>query len=75
MNEKIPFFYGRGAWDEEKMTLKDRILCGALKKAISKKDPGTYEPWMKALMSVEGERCDWTDRKYLEPILEYLKEE
>ena len=57
------------------MSFKDRVLCGALKKAISKKDPDTYEPWMKALMSVGEGNYDWTDRKYLEPILDYLKEQ
>ena len=66
----IPTFYGRGAWDEKNMTFKDRILCKILEKVISKKDPNTYEPWMKALMSAVGEKCDWTDRKYLKPLLE-----
>ena len=68
----IPTFYGRGAWDEKNMTFKDRILCKLLEKVISKKDPNTYEPWMKALMSAVGEKCDWTDRKYLKPLLEYI---
>lgn len=71
----IPFFYGRGFWNESKMSLKDRILCRALKKAVAKRDPSTYEPWMKALMSAGEGNCDWTDRKYLEPILDYLKEQ
>ena len=65
----ISLFYCRGAWDEEKMTWKDRTLCRMLKKAVAKKDPDTYEPWMKALMSADGKQCDWTDRSYLEPIL------
>lgn len=69
----INMFYGRGIWDEEKMTFKDRTLCKLLQKAISKKDPNTYEPWMKALMSSVGEKCDWTDRKYLEPLLNFIK--
>ena len=30
-----------------------------------------YEPWMKALMDAMGE-CDWTDKKYLKPLLEYI---
>lgn len=71
----IPFFYGRGAWNEDQMSLKDRILCRALKKAVSKRDPSTYEPWMKALMSAGEGNCDWTDRKYLEPVLDYLNEQ
>ncbi len=50
----IPTFYGRGAWDEEKMSFKDRTLCKLLQKAIANKDPKTYEPWMKALMGAMG---------------------
>lgn len=71
----IPFFYGRGVWNEDQMSLKDRILCRALKKAVSKRDPSTYEPWMKALMSAGEGNCDWTDRKYLEPVLDYLNQQ
>ncbi len=69
----IPVFYGRGAWDEEKMSCKDRTLCNMLKKAIAKKDPDTYEPWMKALMSAVDKTCDWTDKEYLEPLLDYIR--
>ena len=68
----IPLFYGRGAWDESKMTFLDRTLCKMLQRSVAKKDPDTYEPWMKALMSAVGQSCDWTDEKYLLPLLDYL---
>lgn len=71
--KNIPVFYGRGAWDEEKMSWKDRTLCNMLKKAIAKKDPDTYEPWMKALMSAADKACDWTDKEYLGPLLDYIR--
>lgn len=71
--KEIPLFYARGAWDEESMTFKDKTLCKMLQKAIAKKDPSTYEPWMKALMSAVGKKCDWTDKKYLKPLLEYIE--
>jgi len=71
--KNIPTFYGRGAWDEKNMTFKDRTLCKLLQKAIAKKDPSTYEPWMKALMSAVEQTCDWTDKKYLNPLLKYIK--
>lgn len=70
--QHIPLFYGRGAWDEKSMTSTDRLLCKLLQKSIEKKDPSTYEPWMKALMSASGQKCDWTDREYLKPLLEYI---
>ena len=68
----IPVFYGRGAWDEEGMVFTDRMLCKVLQKAVSKKDPSTYEPWMVALMSAKGQKCDWTDKEYLKPVFEYF---
>ena len=70
----IPMFYGRGAWDEEAMTFTDRTMCRMLQKAVGKKDPSTYEPWMKALMCAVGQKCDWTDKKYLEPLIDYIKQ-
>ena len=54
--QNIPAFYGRGAWDEENMTLKDRALCKLLQKAVAKKPPDTYEPWMQALMNALGQK-------------------
>lgn len=69
----IPLFYGRGAWDESRMSFKDRTLCKLLQKSIAKKDPNTCEPWMKALMCAAGKSCDWTDRKYLDSIQKYLE--
>ena len=70
----IPLFYGRGAWNESKMKFMDRTLCKMLQKSIAKKDPRTYEPWMKALMCAAGQNCEWTDKKYLIPLMDYLKE-
>lgn len=69
----IPLFYGRGAWDESRMTFPDRTLCKMLQKSLAKKDPDTWEPWMKALLGSAGQVCDWTDPKYLAPLLDCLK--
>lgn len=68
----IPLFYGRGMWDESRMTFPDRTLCRLLQRSLAKRDPDTYEPWMKALMGASGQSCDWTDKKYLEPLLRCL---
>lgn len=54
------------------MTFGDRTLCKMLQKSVAKKKPEEYEPWEKALMCAAGQKCDWTDRKYLEPLLKYL---
>lgn len=70
--QSVPLFYGRGAWDESRMSLPDRTLCRMLQRSVAKKDPADCEPWMRALMSAAGQRCDWTDRSYLLPLLEHL---
>lgn len=72
MND-IPLFYCRGAWDEEKMKFSDRTLCKLLQKAVAKQNSEGYEPWQKALMCAVGQKCDWTDKSYLEPLLKYIQ--
>ena len=72
-NAKYRYFYGRGAWDESKMRFMDRTLCKMLQKSVAKKNPDKYEPWMKALMCAVGQSCDWTDEKYLLPLIDYLE--
>lgn len=70
---QIPLFYCRGAWRESAMTLQDRLLCRMLKKTVAKKDPAHYEPWEAALMETMGLDSDWTDKTYLNPIIEYAR--
>lgn len=73
MLSEVPVFYGRGAWNEEAMTFTDRTLCKMLQKAVAKKDPASYEPWEEALMSAVGGKCDWTDIKYTESLIDFIK--
>jgi len=68
----IPLFYCRGGWDISSMSFIDRNMCKLLQKSVSRKDPETLEIWERALLSAGEEKCDWTDRKYLEPILEEI---
>ena len=70
----IPSFYCRGAWDEEKMKFVDRTLCNMLQKAVAKQKPDECEPWQKALLCAVGQKCDWTDKSYLEPLIKYISE-
>lgn len=70
----IPCFYCRGAWDMDRMTVIDRNLCKLLRKAVDKKSPDELENWEKALVAAGDGSCDWTDKKYLEPILSALRQ-
>ena len=54
--------------------LKKNIGRLGNKKTIAKRDPSTYEPWMVGLMSAVGQTGDWTDKKYLAPLMEYLRD-
>lgn len=69
---EIPLFYCRGAWNESAMKFMDRTLCKMLQKAVAKKTAAAYEPWEKALVEAMGQTCDWTDKKYLEPLIDSL---
>lgn len=69
----IPCFYCRGAWDMNNMNIVDRNLCKMLRKAVMKKNPAEYEIWEKALMAAGDEKCDWTDKSYILPILEAIR--
>lgn len=70
----IPVFFCRGAFDKESMSFKDRTLCNMLQKAVAKKSPDECEIWEKALLEAGDQKCDWTDKKYIEPILENIRQ-
>ena len=64
-------------WEEpviEERFDPDRTLFKMLQKAVAKQNPNEYEPWQKALMCAVGQKCDWTDKSYLEPLLKYIEE-
>lgn len=68
----IKCIYCRGAWKEDEMTFVDRNLCKLLQKTVAKKEPNALEPWEKALMSAVGQNVDWTDKKYIEELVNEL---
>lgn len=68
----IPLFYCRGIWNMDKMSFIDKNLCKLLQKTVAKQEPSTYEPWQKALMSCVGKNEDWTNKKYLEPLIDFV---
>ena len=68
----IPCFYCRGAWNMDMMSFRDKALCTMLRKVVAKKTPDDYEVWEKALMAAGDEACDWTEKRYIKPILECI---
>ena len=69
-----PCFYGRGGWDPGRMGFVDRNLCAMLRRAVAKKKPEDMQVWEKALMEAGNEKHDWTDRAYLAPVLEAIRQ-
>ncbi len=69
----VPMFYGRGGWDEEAMTLPDRMGCRLLRNVVARKKPEEMASWEKALMQSAGQKMDWTDPAYLEPLITYME--
>ena len=67
-----PIFYGRGRWNIDKMTFIDKTLCKMLLKMVVKKENKTLLPWEQALMEAKDKNCDWTDEKYIEPLVDYV---
>lgn len=68
----IPMYYFRGGWDMDSMSFMDRSLCKMLQKAVAKKNPSDYEIWEQALVEAGTDKCDWTDKSYIQPLLEDL---
>ena len=69
-----PCFYGRGGWDPERQGFVDRNLCAMLRRAVAKKKPEDMQAWEKALAEAGNEKHDWTDRAYLAPVLEAIRQ-
>lgn len=65
-------FYARGAFDERRLSLPEKLLCRALRASIKGKDPEKLDPSMRALAQIGTQPMDWTDRRYIEPLIEAL---
>lgn len=67
-----PIYYCRARWNLDKMSFIDKTLCKMLIKMVSKKESKDLQPWKQALMEVNGKNCDWTDEKYIVPLIDYV---
>lgn len=66
-------FYGRGNYDESKLSFVDRTLCKIMKKVLKNKDRDSLEPTMKALLEIEEQKVNYVNNHYLIPLLELIK--
>lgn len=70
---KYELFYCRGALNLDKMKGMDKMIMNMFKKMVSKKDPETLEPSEASILTNLDSVEDWTDKKYLEPLIAHIK--
>lgn len=68
----IPCFYFQEMWDLEGMNFTDKAMCKMYVKMLDKKDPSTVKAWERPFLEAKDKKCDWTDKKYLEPLFAEL---
>lgn len=66
----MPFFYMRGGLDENKISLPDKLLLKIIKRMIKSKDKRSEAD--QELIDIIGTSVDYTDKKYINPMLDYI---
>lgn len=69
----LPLFYCRGAWDDSKMKPFHRLLINMGRKMMQKQKDPSMASTAEGLMGSAGQKADWTDERYLAPILAELE--
>ena len=54
------------------LNVTDRLLLKAMQKAVAKKDPALYTCADKTVVEASKGKCDWTDKKYLTPVINFI---
>ncbi len=69
---KINFYYLRGAFNFEKLGFVDKMMMNALKIKLKKIKPEELDEDSKGLLECYDNPVDWTDKKYIEPIIQCI---
>lgn len=69
----IPLFYYQGMWDLNGMKFADRTMCKMYVKMLSKRDPAEIKAWERPFFEAKDKKCDWTDKKFIAPLIEMIK--
>lgn len=72
-NDKINFFYLRGAFNYENLSVSDKFLMNTLKAKIQMKKVNEIDSDAKALLACYDHPVDWTDKKNINPIIECIR--
>lgn len=71
----MSFFYLRGGLDMQHLTRRDRIFMNMILKKIAKKDPKELTEYERIVHSVGKRPADFTRKKTIKDIVDYMKEE
>ena len=70
-NKVDNLFYMPGGLDNDKMSFTNRMLLKTIKRMIKTKDNRTKED--QEFIDTIGTSIDYTDKKYIKPLIEYIK--
>ena len=73
MQDKIKVFHLRGGIDYKKLNFIHKIMMKMMYKMLCKKDPKTLKNDDKELIATYGSVVDFTDKSFIQPIVEYVK--
>lgn len=73
MKKNTKFFLLRGALDYKSMGYMDKFLMFMLLKSIKRKKPEELDNDSKGIIATYGKKVDFTDIKYIKPIVEAAK--
>ncbi len=74
MADKVKFFILRGALNYKKMNPVDRLLMYLLVRSIKNKKHEALDNDSKGVLATYGKVVDFTNRKSIAPIVEYIKQ-
>ncbi|MCR5599901.1 MAG: flavodoxin domain-containing protein [Ruminococcus sp.] len=69
----IPLFYYQGKWDMNDLNLSDKAMMKLYIKMLEKKDPSELKEYDRPMLEVKDKTMDWTDKKYLAPLIELIR--
>jgi menaquinone-dependent protoporphyrinogen IX oxidase len=73
IRERINFFYFRGAFDYDKLSVGDKTLMTLLKLKLQSKKEEDRDEDVKGLLACYDNPADWTDKDAIRPLVECIK--
>jgi len=74
MRNRIRFFHLRGGIDYSELNMMHKGMMAMLKKMVEKKKEEEMTEEDKQMLATYGDQVDFSDRKSIEPLLEYVLE-